>query len=34
VPGCYALNVNPDLPQHIEDLLESHGRKVVQPDAA
>ena len=27
VPGCYALGVNAELPQHIEDILDSRGIK-------
>lgn len=27
VPGCYALSVQAELPQHIEDILENRGIK-------
>ncbi|KAI3425004.1 hypothetical protein D9Q98_008385 [Chlorella vulgaris] len=32
VPGCYALSVQTDLPQHIEDILENRGIKWRLPD--
>lgn len=30
VPGCYALSVHGEPPQHIEDTIEANGRKVMQ----
>ena len=27
VPGCYALAAPTELPQHIEDILDTHGIK-------
>ena len=32
VPGCYALSVQGDLPQHIEDILDNRGIKWRLPD--
>ncbi|PSC73674.1 transcription elongation factor SPT4-like protein 2-like [Micractinium conductrix] len=32
VPGCYALSVSAELPQHIEDILDNRGIKWRQPD--
>lgn len=32
VPGCYALSVQAELPQHIEDILDNRGIKWRLPD--
>lgn len=32
VPGCYALSVSAELPQHIEDILDNRGIKWRLPD--
>lgn len=32
VPGCYALAVQSDLPQHITEILESNGIQPIQDD--
>ena len=32
VPGCYALWVHQELPQHIEDILENEGVKWKRPE--